>query len=373
MKTSTARALVPLAGVATMLAACGGQAQQQQPGAISVQASDSECKLATNTAKAGTLTFDITNQGSQVTEFYLYGEGDKVISEAENIGPGLTRQLVVQVPQGGKYTTACKPGMQGDGIRGEFTVSGNAAPQTGPAADAVSAYKQFVGQQADGLKTSTGQFVDAVKAGKRDEAKALYPKAREYWERIEPVAESFGELDSKMDGREADLEPGQQFTGFHRLEKDLWVTGPQPDTAAIADQLGADTNELVEETEKADFDPAKMANGAKELLDEVVKTKVTGEEETFSHTDLWDFQANIDGAAQVIAALRPVLQQRDPALLGTLDQKFAAVNQELAKYKAGDGFKVYTDLTPDQVKELATAVDALGEPLSKTAGVVAKG
>ncbi|GAA2809025.1 hypothetical protein GCM10020219_096120 [Nonomuraea dietziae] len=39
-----------------------------------------------------------------------------------------------------------------------------------------------------------------MKAGEQEKAKALFPVARTYWERIEPVAEIFGDLDPKIDG-----------------------------------------------------------------------------------------------------------------------------------------------------------------------------
>ncbi|KAA5827095.1 iron uptake system protein EfeO [Saccharopolyspora hirsuta] len=366
----TARALVPAALCTALLAGCGSQ--DVPDGAITVQAADDACTLSATSAPAGTVRFQVTNTGSQVTEFYLYGAGDRIISEVENIGPGLTRQLVAEVPQGGRYTAACKPGMRGDGIRTEFTVTGSATAQDGAAAQAVADYRAYVDQQATELEQRTARFADAVKAGDVELAKQLYAPAREPWERIEPVAESFGDLDPKIDGREADLEPGQAFTGFHRLEKDLWTTGLQPDAAAIADQLVADVGQVVAQSRTAELTPTGVANGAKELLDEVATGKVTGEEEAFSHTDLSDFQANVDGAAQVITALRPVLTAADPQLLATLDEKFGAVNGLLARYRDGEGFKPYTDLAPDQVRELAAAVDALGEPLSRTASAVAR-
>ena len=140
---------------------------------------------------------------------------------------------------------------------------------------------------------------------------------------------------------------------------------------AISDDLLADVQRIVELANEQTLDPLQLANGAKALLDEVATGKITGEEDRYSHTDLWDFQANVDGSQAAIAALRPVLQERDPALAGTLDRRFAAVNDQLAALRSGDGFVLYTDLTPQQVQQLATAVDALGEPLSKVAGVVA--
>ncbi|HEY2099541.1 MAG TPA: iron uptake system protein EfeO, partial [Pseudonocardia sp.] len=191
------------------------------------------------------------------------------------------------------------------------------------------------------------------------------------WERIEPVAESFGDLDPKMDGREDDERgPGEQFTGFHRLEKDLWVDGLKADSPAIADQLLVDMKDLQARVATVELTPVQLANGAKELLDEVATGKITGEEDRYSHTDLWDFKANVEGSQAAVAALRPVIDEKDKNLGPTLDQRFAAVDTLLEGYRDGDGFKLYTQLTPDDTKKMAAAVDALGEPVSQVAGVV---
>jgi iron uptake system component EfeO len=97
------------------------------PAEITVAASDTACELSGSRAGAGPITFVVTNNGTKVTEFYVYGEGDRVMGEAENISPGLQRNLVVQLTEPGTYQTACKPGMIGDGIRSDFTVTGDAA------------------------------------------------------------------------------------------------------------------------------------------------------------------------------------------------------------------------------------------------------
>jgi iron uptake system component EfeO len=343
-------------------------------GPITVNATDASCELGATQAPAGTISFAINNSGTKVTEFYLYGAGDRIMGEAENIGPGLTRQLIVEVPDGGSYTTACKPGMVGDGIRNPFTVTGTAArsvDDNAKLAEATAGYKRYTTSQIEALLPKTREFVDAVKKGDVATAKALFPISRTYWERIEPVAESFGDIDPKVDGREDDeRDPGVAFTGFHRLEKDLWVTGLQPDSGAIADQLIADMLDLQTRVRTLELTPVQLANGAKELLDEVATGKITGEEDRYSHTDLWDFKANVEGSQAAVAALRPVIDEKQPALGATLDERFAAVNALLENYRAGDGFKLYTQLTPDDVKKMAEAVDALGEPVSKVAGVV---
>ncbi|HVH22134.1 MAG TPA: iron uptake system protein EfeO [Pseudonocardia sp.] len=343
-------------------------------GPITVQASDTACEVATAEAPAGTITFSINNSGSKVTEFYLYGIGDRIMGEVENIGPGLTRELIVEVPDGGSYTTACKPGMIGDGIRAPFTVTGTATrsvDQNTQLAEATAGYKRYVNSQIVALVPKTQELVDAVKGGQVDQAKALFPIARTYWERIEPVAESFGDIDPKIDGREDDeRDPGVQFTGYHRLEKDLWVDGLQPDSPAIADQLMADINDLATRVGPLELTPVQLANGAKELLDEVATGKITGEEDRYSHTDLWDFKANVEGSQGAVAALRPVIDAKDPALGPVLDERFKAVEDLLEQYRSGDGYKLYTELTPDDTRKMSEAVDALGEPVSQVAGVV---
>jgi iron uptake system component EfeO len=371
------------AGTAVALAGCTSTAPPASPpagsapgagGPITVQAADTACAVSTGQAPAGTLTFTVTNTGAKTTEFYLYGAGDRIMGEVENIGPGLTRQLIVEVPDGGTYTTACKPGMVGDGIRNPFTVTGSAVrsiDQNAKLAEATAGYKRYTTSQIDALVPKTQEFVDAVKAGNVDQAKALFPVARTYWERIEPVAESFGDIDPKIDGREDDeREAGVAFTGYHRLEKDLWVDGLQPDSAAIADQLMADIKDLQTRVAGVELTPVQLANGAKELLDEVATGKITGEEDRYSHTDLWDFKANVEGAQGAVAALRPVIDEKDPTLGPVLDERFAAVETLLENYRQGDGYVAYTNLTEDDVKKMTDAVDALGEPVSQVAGVV---
>ncbi|GGN06155.1 lipoprotein [Terrabacter tumescens] len=341
-------------------------------GPITVNATDTACELSATTAKAGTVTFKVTNSGSKVNEFYLYAEGDRIVSEVENITPGLSRELKVELTEPGTFTTSCKPGMVGDGIRGTFTVTGTAAKGSTDAkvAKAIADYKAFVASEADEFVENTKGFVAAVKAGDVAKAKSLYAQARHPWEAIEPVAESFGDLDPKIDGREDVIADGMAFTGYHRLEKDLWKDGLQKDSGAIADQLLADVTEIAAKSKTVEPTALSIANGAKALLDEVATGKITGEEERYSHTDLWDFDGNLEGSRQALAALRPVIAERDPALQKALDADFTELSSLLAKHKAGADYKSYTALTAADLKELTVSLDALSEQVSKVPGVV---
>lgn len=375
-------ALLAAAVLPLTLAACTDNNAAAAVGPIKVSSTSDACTLSTQSTKSGNVTFTIQNDGSQVTEFYLLAEdGLRIIAEVENIGPGLTRNLVVTAPAG-KYTTACKPGMQGDGIRAGFEVTESGEkPAEGTDIKALTdqgtaQYVSYIKDQTEQLLAGTKEFAKAYAAGDAAKARELYPATRMHWERIEPVAESFGDLDPKLDAREADLAPGEEWTGWHRAEKDLFppagfaaLTAPERET--LAAQLVADTEELATRTRTVELTADKLGNGAKELLDEVATGKVTGEEEIWSHTDLWDFQANVDGARIAFENLKPVLQQKNPELVTSLDAKFAALQAELKQHARGEGFVYYNELNSEQVQKLAALVDALGEPLSHlTAAVV---
>lgn len=355
------------------------------PGVLNVVSTEKACTISTNEAPSGNLTFSVQNKGSQVTEFYVFAaDGLRIVGEVENIGPGITRKLVMRAKPG-SYKTACKPGMLGAGIRAPFTVTDSGSTSAGSPAvealltDATKQYAAYVRDQSDQLLVKTKEFADHYRSGRDDVARTAYPLARMHWERIEPVAESFGDLDPKLDARQADLEAGQKWTGWHRVEKDLWPPASDAahkpasagERAVLADQLVADSTELHTRIVTLIYSPDQLGNGAKGLLDEVATFKVTGEEEIWSGTDLWDFQANVDGARIAFEVLAPVLQQKDKKLSAELTQRFADVQKLLDAQRKGDGFTNYNDLSPETIKAMADAVSALGEPLSRlTAAVV---
>ncbi|MFF5291061.1 iron uptake system protein EfeO [Paractinoplanes globisporus] len=374
MRTNRLLAVTSVAGaVAVGLTGCSGSKTAAAAGSVAVHASDTACTAATSDVPAGTSVFAVTNEGSKITEFYVYAEGDRVMGEVENILPGVTRDLHVELTAG-TYQIACKPGMVGAGVRSTLRVTGSSAPLNTDAAlaEASTSYQRYVAAQSIGLRQKTQEFADAVKAGDIAKAKKLYPVARTYWERIEPVATIFGDLDPKIDGREDAVEPGAQFTGFHRLEKDLWQAGDITKSGPIADQLTKDVDAIATEAAAAKLSPLNLANGAKSLLDEIATGKITGEEDRYSHTDLWDFAANIEGSKAAVAALRPALQQRDPALVQKIDAGFATVDAALAKHRSGDGYRPHSELSKADLKELSDVINAVGEPISRVAGVIAR-
>ncbi|MEU8667267.1 MULTISPECIES: iron uptake system protein EfeO [Streptomyces] len=364
----------------TAVTGCAEKADAGGEGAVKVTATDTSCEVSKRTFPSGHLQLAVENKGSKVTEVYVLHPDDRIVTERENIGPGTKANITAEI-KAGSYEIACKPGMKGDGIRQKVEATGGKAVERDPELDAaVAAYRQYTLDQAEETLPKAEVFADAVKAGNVEAAKKAYAESRIGWERTEPVAESFGDIDPKVDLREDGLEEGQDlekdWTGWHRLERSLWqdkkITARDKE---LADLLIKDLTVWQKKVGTAEITPTSMANGAKELLDEVATGKVTGEEERYSHTDLVDFKANVEGAQKSYELLKPVASKNDAALTGELDSRFAELNTLLDKYRADKNSYVFTSY--DKVgkaerKELSDGVNALAEPLSKLAAAVAK-
>lgn len=375
-------AVATLAAVTALTAVtgCAEKADAGGDGAVKVIATDTSCEVSKKTFPSGHLQLAVENKGSKVTEVYVLYPDDRIVTERENIGPGTKANITAEV-KAGSYEIACKPGMKGDGIRQKVEATGGKAVKRDPELDAaVAAYRQYTLDQAEETLPKAKVFADAVKAGDIEAAKKAYAESRIGWERTEPVAESFGDIDPKVDLREDGLEEGQDlekdWTGWHRLERSLWqdkkITARDKE---LADLLIKDLTVWQKKVGTAEITPTSMANGAKELLDEVATGKVTGEEERYSHTDLVDFKANVEGAEKSYELLKPVASRNDAALTKELDTRFAELNTLLDKYRADKSTYVFTSY--DKVgkaerKELSDGVNALAEPLSKLAAAVAK-
>lgn len=234
----------------------------------------------------------------------------------------------------------------------------------------LDAYKDFALAQMDQFVIETEKFVTAVKNGEVEKAKSIYPLARMYFERSEPIAESFGDLDPRIDARLADLQDEgkgeEDWSGYHKIEYGLWVENTTAGYEAVADQLLKDAKELRARVETVEVTPDLMITGSVDLLNEVSTSKITGEEEIYSHTDLYDFKANIEGAEKIFTILKEKIAAKDPALTEELTDKFATIDNLLAAYEDGNGkFVSYEDLTATDTKALSEAVNQLGEPLSQ--------
>jgi iron uptake system component EfeO len=386
MTRSTARrgvrslALTAAVAASLGLAACGsddGGGDEAGATNLQVELTDAGCTPETLTAPAGKVRFEAVNNGtSKTTEVELKNSDGIILGERENLTPGLSGDFSLQLDPG-EYVVYCA--VPGDLERkaGKLTVTGQKSAEKKPVDPALTAavkeYNTYVQEQSDLLVTRTTRFAKALKAGQTQKAKDLFGPARAPFERIEPVAEAFGDLDPRIDARVNDVAEKDEWTGFHRIEQILWTKDTTKGTEDYADQLVADVKELDGKIRSIDLQAAQLANGAVTLLNEVSAGKITGEEDRYSHTDLSDFQGNLEGSKKAFDLLKPALVARkQQALIDEIEPRFADVQKGLDKYRRDTplGFALYDELTDADRKQFSQQLNALADPLSLVAGKV---
>ena len=388
--------LIGIAGAGALaLALSGCVPNQPASAALTVDVKDDACVVSQNTAETGAITFEITNSGTDVNEFEILAEDKlRIVGEKENVTPGQTISYVAQLAPG-TYYTACKFQLIGSPIGlAEFTVTGEASAASTDEQKltdlAVSNYVAYIKSQVGELVPQAEALTAAYAAGDDETARNLFALARVSYERIEPTAEAFGDLDPKIDYREVDaVAEGLDWTGYHRIEKDLWppaegalnsdgesafldwAPSTPEERQAYADGLNADVQQLSELVNADDFTVTlgDISNGAIGLLDEVAVGKITGEEDWWSHTDLYDFLANVQGAEVAFGNVKDIAESKGDEgtkLVADIDEQFTALEGLLAKYGSFEsGFTSYDEVTEAQRKELSDQVNALAEPLSQ--------
>ena len=395
------------AGAAVLvLSGCVAKTDAAAAGALTVTSTADGCDVSAASAPSGTLAFDVVTKGDQVTEFYLLAsDGLRIVGEVENVAPGASRTLTVTA-QPGDYFTLCKPGMVGDGVgRAAFSVTGDAVALDGEDAEqkqrAIDLYAAFVKDQVGQLLPAVQTFAAVYESGDDAAARDQYPRVRAYYERIEPIAEALGDLDPRIDYREVDaVAEGLTWTGFHRIEKDLWVPaqdalnadGETPawknwapstpaERATYGQTLIEDTQELYDYVHSDAFEQALtdqgvagISNGAIALLDEVATGKISGEEDWWSHTDLYDFAANVEGSKMAFSLVRDFAESKGDkgaSLVTRIDTGYSDLEAALAAYGSADaGFVPYTQLTEADKRRLTDLINALAEPLSQLTSTV---
>jgi iron uptake system component EfeO len=359
--------------LAVFATACGSSDDTTTSGSsdaelLSFTLTDTGCDPIDAEAPAGPITFEAENTSSNpdVHELEVL-DGETVLGETPDLSEGDSGTFTLTL-EAGEYTLLC-PGTDGDS--GTLTVTGELNTESSPEVEeAIANYREYLEENTAELVTATEPFVAAVVAGDIAKAKSLYPAARIPYERIEPVAESFGSLDPRIDARENDV-PASEFEGFHRLEKALWEEESLKGMAPVAEQLQADVEELADKVKTVELQAVQIANGANELLGEVSASKITGEEERYSHIDLVDFEANVEGSEAAFEAVKPLLEPDDADLAGEIEADFKMVFNSLEPYRTADGFVSYTELTKADTKKLAVGIDTLAEKLSLVPAAIA--
>ncbi|MGN8048925.1 iron uptake system protein EfeO [Curtobacterium sp. 22159] len=347
------------------------------------------CSVSTTKVPAGPVTFTVKNESSTaITEVELL-QDQRILGEKENLAPGLGAVRFTATLTGGKYQVYC-PGAEQELT--DFTVTGKATSTANSSAatllqEGTKGYATYVDGQVTDMVTAVRQLQADVDKGDLTAAKTDYANARPYYEHVESDVDGFvkqgfkatdnaGNLDYLIDMRASNLDDAVGWSGFHAVEKDLFQAGA---ITASTKQTARDLTENVELLAKLvptlDYKPEDLANGAAGLLEEVQSNKITGEEEAFSHIDLVDLAANVEGARQAFAYLKPGLTKLDPTLTKQIAKQFDATNTLMDDYRdssALGGFRTWDAATKAaDANKISQQVQALQDPLSRLAEKVA--
>ena len=223
------------------------------------------------------------------------------------------------------------------------------------------------------LEPRTTAFTNAVRAGDVAKARKLFPTAREPYERIEPVAESFGDSIPEIDARAGDV-PAATWTGFHRLEKMLWV-----------DNATAAADEAVRRQARHGRRQARGAREDGRLPDRADRER--GQE-----PDGRDRRLEGDGRGgpllphrslrlqgerrrrqgRLRRACEPILQKRAPSLAVTIDDGFADMDPPWRRSAPGRVGSSTRRSTPPSARTSRARSTRSRLPLSNMAAIVAQ-
>ena len=385
LATTALSTFVILGGLSSSFAA----AEVEQVAITLTDDNGGACVLDKSSVEAGPVTFSVTNKtATALTEVELLN-GNRIIGEKENLAPGLPTVSFTVTLGGGTYEIYC-PGAKEDKVA--FSVTGEAAPRpTGTISkileEGTDGYAQYVNETIDAMVVAVSRLKDDIDAGDLEKAKHDYPLARPFYERVESDVDGFvldgfdatdnhGNLDYLIDMRASNIDPDVGWHGYHAIERDLFEAGKITDqTKAYAAELLKNVKLLDDVSPTLEYLPEDLANGAADLLEEVQNTKITGEEEAYSHFDMLDFAGNVEGAQQAFAYLQPGMEKIDADLSERVSAEFEKVRTLLDGYRDASvpgGYKLYSEeLKAEDTVKLSQAIQSLQEPLSRIAEKVA--
>jgi iron uptake system component EfeO len=366
--------------VIALLTACGNQEEKIQGTNNSKRESNQSIQKEAKQLKENATKFekivneekekDIVKSGNELNEDWLSFENKVrdtyplLYTDIEKYLQPIAIEVSKEKPNMDKVKENISPLI--DSISQLEAAKENSLKKSEELSKAVEDYKAYVNVQADQLVTTTKKFTTAVKANDLEQAKKLYPEARTYYERIEPIAESFGELDPAIDARENDVD-AKSWSGFHKIEKGLWVNKSTEGLSEVATQLNKDVRELQKEIKNVQLDPTQIVAGSMELLNEAAISKVTGEEERYSKMDLVDLAANVEGSEAVYHAILPALTSRNKELAQKIDDQFLSMKETLSKFQQNDVYIPYDQLSNEDVRSISQELSLLSELMAQTA------
>jgi iron uptake system component EfeO len=260
--------------------------------------------------------------------------------------------------------------------------SGDSQTGTEPVTGADALYRSYLEQTAEDLVGWSERMVDRIRSENFGNAESPYASARASYGQIEPVAEGFKSLDHQLDASFGEAPPSK-LGGFHGIEWALWNEKHRAGLVQVANRYLADVKKLQLKVRTADLDPLRITNEANKTLADASDSALRGKEDPYSHIDLVDISANVEGAQAVFETVKPLVAEKDPDLVRETEDAFDGAYDGLRHFgypardndaprpsAPGVAFVQYIERTKDEFRQLGERLDALRKPLSEVPAVI---
>jgi high-affinity iron transporter len=346
------------------------------PNAVAIMVTNKQCAPGWSAPSAGQPTFDISNRSSQVVEVYLMdATGTTAHGEVEGLVPGTSRTMSVGLARGSYLWRCVLP----DGHATYSSVQalnggGQAALAYTPVTTdemnaAASVYRARVGDMLVTLANDTDALAAAVhEQGSTPATKALWLQAHLDYIRLGAAYGTFGDFDTKINGQPNGLPGGVDdpgFTGFGRLEYELWQAPADANPAVTVDQLDSDIHALGAAFPNEGTDPRDLPLRTHEILENGLQFELTGIDDQGSHTNLATLRADVDATKVVLASIHDPLAARAPELYAHVDSELDTLAATIDQFRTTDGtWRALGALTLAQRQLVNGAVSQMVEDLA---------
>jgi high-affinity iron transporter len=339
-----------------------------------------QCAAGWGSRTAGHIVFGLEDRTGHSGEIYLFNPYSGVTVAQTALDPHATVRLPIHLHTG-RYRWSCH--LKGLPVRSSSVVTVGPAPILGgPAgptfyvqvtanqmAGPISAYRAYVEQELTLESSQIQLLATAITGGQISAARSAWLTAHLTWHRIGGAYDAFGALGTSIDGTADRLQDGTaspQFTGFHKVEMDLWENDSLTAAAVDTTTLLTDVNELALKF-PTEFIPAtELPLRTHEILEDALRDELSGEDDYGSGTDVASVEADVDGTRELLSLLAPLLRPRAPDLMSTITTQLDTLDTALSAARV-DGQWVAVDEVPQaQREQVDGAIGAALETLALT-------
>jgi high-affinity iron transporter len=389
-----AAALVAVAAAIGVATASARQPAARTAAAQRITFGNVTCAPGWGAPNPGRARFAVANRSGHVATIYLFrATSGAIVGQIGALEPGRTRMLTVRL-RPGPYAWGCDlrgmPRHVSDAARvpvhGQL---GGPGPKpipllTGEIAGQMRTYRGNVARQIGVLQAQVATLVQDLRNRDLAASESAWLTAHLTWLDIgqdDGAYGAFGDLGRQIDGTAAGLVDGTAdpgFTGFHRVEFDLWRLGDLAaatrDAAVLASRVQVLARQkLATELPLTPLGLSTWTLRPHEILEDALRDSLSGNDDYGSGTGLASVTADVAITHELLTLLEPALAPRSPRLVATARRQLTAVVSAIDATRANGRWIAVAALTPAQRERVDAAVGAALETLAPIPDVLKVG